>query len=325
MRIFIFTLGVILICGILDSREKDSILRSGVIIARVNEDIITMREVVRRSVILNTSPQNALRTLIEDKALSHQAIKENIKISDNEVEKIFKERLDYFKSLDEFTKSILEPLQMTLGEYRNDLKEQLLCDKYINSKIGLHKLNETTTGLLIDTFVSPKEIKEYFEAHKEKFTRPTRIKTRQIILKISEIKPLFKAKELAEKILERLQKGESFETLAREYSDIKAETGGLWDWAEKGTFLPEIEKLIYALNPNEISPIITTVNALFIIKIEEKFIDSPLSASPEIQDEIRKFLANQKIIRGTQILKENIFKQSVIYIEKEFITALGQD
>jgi len=288
---------------------------SGQVVARVNNDIITSREVAKRSIIINQNHQIALQTLIEDKLLNNQAIKENIKVSDEEVEKEVQGRISKYSSLDTFIKTILQPLGILLEDYRNELKEQILRDKYIHSKIGSYKLTgDTKIDFIIDIYVSPREIREYFETNKEKFTESERIKTRQIILKISESRTAAQTKELAEKIVSQLEKGDDFDELARQYSDIKAENGGLWDWAEKGSFMPELEKIIYSLKIGEISPVITTDKNIIIAKIEDKITFQPAFETPEIQEEIKRILVDQKIIQGVDIIKQKLLKEASIQI-----------
>ncbi|MDI6732684.1 MAG: SurA N-terminal domain-containing protein [Planctomycetota bacterium] len=116
-------------------------LESAVLVARVDDNFITQRDVHRRAIILNTTNHPlALQTLIEDRVLTAEAIRKGITVSDDEIDVVVKERLSSFKSLEEFEKQILQPLKMTREEYRQDIKGQLLRDKYIRSKIGLHRL-----------------------------------------------------------------------------------------------------------------------------------------------------------------------------------------
>ncbi|VBB87007.1 Putative protein of unknown function [Podospora comata] len=51
----------------------------------------------------------------------------------------------------------------------------------------------------------------------------------------------------AEKAIERLQNGESFNTVAMEMSQDKARSGGSLGWKTKGSLLPEFEKVAYEL------------------------------------------------------------------------------
>ncbi|KAK0669689.1 hypothetical protein QBC41DRAFT_188394, partial [Cercophora samala] len=51
----------------------------------------------------------------------------------------------------------------------------------------------------------------------------------------------------AEKAIERLQNGESFNAVAMEMSQDKARSGGALGWKTKGSLLPEFEKVAYEL------------------------------------------------------------------------------
>ena len=290
------------------------------IVARVNESFITLRDVVRRATIMGTKTPAALQTLIEDKVITNQAVKENIKITGDEVQKTVNERLTHFTSMEEFSKNILTPLGMTIEDYTDDMKEQLLREKYIQSKIGAHRLeSKNPSDFVIDIFVSPREIKEFFEKNKSKFDQPAKVKTLQIILKFTDNEELIKKKSLAEKIMERLKNSDDFATLAKEYSDVKAESGGDWDWTVKGTFSEKTEKVIFSLKKGEISPIIPTERSFIIVKLEDKTEYKPAFDTPEIQEEIRRTLSNQKFILGARAIKEKLLKEASIWVDPEFL------
>jgi len=289
------------------------------ILARVNESFITLRDVVRRATIMDANNPTALQTLIEDKVIATQAIKENIKISDNEVQQTVKERLAHFTTMEEFAKNILTPLGMTIEDYNVDMREQLLREKYIQSKVGAHRLDgKNPSDVIIDIFVSPREIKEFFESNKKSFDQPEKVKTLQIILNFKDREEYIKKKILSEKIMERLKNGDDFATLAKEYSDVKADSGGDWGWTAKNTFSEEVEKIIFSLKKSEISPIIQTEKSIIIVKLEDKTENKTAFDTPEIQGEIRRILSNQKFILGARAIKEKLLKEASIWVDPEF-------
>ena len=118
----------------------------------MNDEIITTREVLRRAIIINASESAALQSIIEDKVITRQAIKEEINISDAEMGKAMAERIAHFDSPENFTKTILNPLGMDMEEYRNETKEQIMRDKYFQTKIGAIKLSSgSNINFIIDT------------------------------------------------------------------------------------------------------------------------------------------------------------------------------
>ncbi|MEW6026410.1 MAG: peptidylprolyl isomerase [Planctomycetota bacterium] len=290
------------------------------IVARVNESFITLRDVARRAMILGSDNAKALQSLIEDRVVSLQAAKEGIKVTDDEVQKSIKDRLEHFTTMEEFTKNVLGPLGMTMENYSRDMKEQLMREKYFQRKVGAHRLEgKNPSDFVIDTYVSPREIKEFFEKNRLKFEQPAKIKTRQIILKFADSEERLKKKALADEILERLKKGDDFAELAKQCSDIKAESGGDWDWTPKGTFPEEVEKALFSLKPGETSPIIATEISFIIARVEDKTEFKPAFDTPEIQEEIRRLLSNQKFITGARTIKDKLLKEASIYVDPEFI------
>jgi parvulin-like peptidyl-prolyl isomerase len=84
---------------------------------------------------------------------------------------------------------------------------------------------------------------------------------------IAAIKPLedpqrteAEAKSIIDGLYKRLVSGEDFEKLATAYSEDPGtkQTGGRYDSVRKDIFVPEFEKVVFGLKPNEISaPFIT--------------------------------------------------------------------
>ncbi|MFA6908441.1 MAG: peptidylprolyl isomerase [Patescibacteria group bacterium] len=90
----------------------------------------------------------------------------------------------------------------------------------------------------------------------------------------------------AEDILAEVKKGDStFEDLAKKYSeDGSAESGGDLGFFGKGEMVPEFETAAFALQPGEVSEIVTTQYGYHIIKVEERI---PASEDGETAERIR--------------------------------------
>ncbi len=97
-------------------------------------------------------------------------------------------------------------------------------------------------------------------------------KVRHILLKPSEIRSSAKSRELAKTLQERINKGEYFADLAREYSDDigSAQEGGALGWVSPGQMVPAFEN---AMNSAEVGVITDPVQSQFgwhILQVQER-------------------------------------------------------
>jgi len=94
---------------------------------------------------------------------------------------------------------------------------------------------------------------------------------RHILIKFSEVVSEKDAMTRMISIKERLDNGEKFEDLARQYSDDgSAKSGGDLGWVNPGDTVPEFEKTMNALAPGEISNIIKTQFGLHILQVIDR-------------------------------------------------------
>lgn len=80
-----------------------------------------------------------------------------------------------------------------------------------------------------------------------------------------------KDREQAEAILRRLQNGEDFANLARQFSiDGSRDSGGDLGWFGRGVMVEEFEKAAFALQPGQLSGVVKTMFGYHILKVEER-------------------------------------------------------
>lgn len=105
--------------------------------------------------------------------------------------------------------------------------------------------------------VTEDEIKAYYDDYKPE------IQARHILVA---------DEETAKEVKSKLEDGEKFEDLAKEYSTdtASAENGGDLGWFGTGTMVAEFEDAAYALDVNEISDPVKTENGYHIIEVTDK-------------------------------------------------------
>ncbi|MEI8361675.1 MAG: peptidylprolyl isomerase [Betaproteobacteria bacterium] len=94
---------------------------------------------------------------------------------------------------------------------------------------------------------------------------------RHILIKLSEVTTEAEGKQKMDGIKERLDNGEKFEVLARQFSeDTSASNGGDLSWVNPGDTVPQFEKAMNELKYNEISAPVRSQFGWHIIQVIER-------------------------------------------------------
>ena len=120
--------------------------------------------------------------------------------------------------------------------------------------------------------VSDAEVREFFEQRRAELgRRPATVEFRQVVVtpRASD-SAMARARAEAEEVLQELDQGEDFATLARRYSDDPGtrQRGGELGWFRRGRFVPRFERVAFSLRPGQHSGIVETSFGLHIIKVE---------------------------------------------------------
>lgn len=119
---------------------------------------------------------------------------------------------------------------------REQIRESIIID-YLNGQ------NRRTVSE-----VSPAKIQAFYEANKEHFSQAASMKLSQITLFAGAAETDAEVRKLADSILARLAKGESFAALAKQYSkDDNREKGGDAGWRELKDLNADLAKKLEAL------------------------------------------------------------------------------
>ena len=141
--------------------------------------------------------------------------------------------------------------------------------------------------------ISPKKIKDYYEANKAKWYTPASAKISLITLKTGRTATLDENRKLAKEIVAKFNSGEKFSELARKYSkDDSSAKGGEWGWYKKGELNPLLDKQAFAIEAGKITEPVEIGDMIFILKVEEK---KPEGISPidDVREQIEWTIAEQ--------------------------------
>lgn len=141
--------------------------------------------------------------------------------------------------------------------------------------------------------ISPKKIKDYYEANKAKWYTPASAKISLITLKTGRTATFDENRKLAKEIVAKFNAGEKFSELARKYSkDDSSAKGGEWGWYKKGELNPLLDKQAFAIEAGKITEPVEIGDMIFILKVEEK---KPEGISPidDVREQIEWTIAEQ--------------------------------
>ncbi len=203
------------------------------IIAVVNEDIISLFELNQmakpysdkiRSMgypedkakeMLLKIREDILNQLIDQKLTDQEIRRRGITVSEKEtdsaIERLLKDA--NLRSSEELEKALLKE-GLTLEEYRQKIKEQILRGRLVNTEIK--------AGIVI----TKEDIKAYYESHHDEYEGEKKYHLRNIIMKKEDSGNV---KKKMEDVLNKLKSGESFEKTAKKYSETLAEEGAISD------------------------------------------------------------------------------------------------
>ena len=173
--------------------------------------------------------------------------------------------VNYFGSKEKLEEYFKMPLSRIREQFREDVKIESLMSDVQKKLIG-------------DVKVTPAEIREYYNSI-PKDSLPTL--PGEVEVEIITIEPKYSQqdidaiKEKLREITERVNKGESFSTLAVMYSeDGSARVGGELGFKGKASLVPEFANVAFSLtDPKKVSKIVETEYGFHIIQLIEKLGD----------------------------------------------------
>lgn len=191
-----------------------------------------------------------------------------------------------------------------------------LVEQSVNQELVLRLRDQVVQ---VDTTISDEELQSVYERD----LPGARVRARHILLafpKDATPAQTDSVRALAESLRSRLEGGEDFAALAREYSQDTGSgaNGGDLGSFGKGEMVPPFEEAAFSLQVGEISPIVETTFGLHIIRVDERIIP-PLGDNRE---QFRAQLQNRKVAEAESIYVAGVIQAAGIEVDtQEFETA----
>jgi parvulin-like peptidyl-prolyl isomerase len=190
--------------------------------------------------------EEILDSMITEKIMKMRAQELNITLSDAELENKIKEiKKDYGE---DFT-SLFAEQNINYEKWKEEFKEETLLQKLIAMDVN-DKIK-----------ISEDEIEDYFNKHRSNYKTDSRVRVAQIVVRDM---------ATAEKVVEKLNSGESFANVAAQMSiGPEASRGGDLGFITRWVMPNPLDKTIFKLPANKISPIVQSSYGFHIFKVLE--------------------------------------------------------
>lgn len=165
------------------------------------------------------------------------------------------------------------------------LAEEALNSGFDKDPLLAMKIEEMKNRILVETLISKRintttpipddEVRQYYDSHPDEFIQGELVQAQHILIrtgKDSSPEEQAKAKAKIDGIQERLQKGDSFMELAKEFSEDPGsrDKGGDLGYFGKGHMVPEFEEAAFSTAVGQVGPPVQTQYGLHLIKVNNK-------------------------------------------------------
>jgi len=259
----------------------------GTAVATVGSEKITKDELY--NYLVKQGGEQVVDALISEKIIKLEAQKNNIKVDTSEID----EEVATYEEMyggKELLEAALASSSFDMDYLRGNIEKNLTIKKLLEPTIE----------------ITEAEILDYFTKNKTSFDQQEQVSARHILVETL---------ETAKEVLDKLNAGESFETLVGEYSidTSTKENGGKLGLFGRGKMAPEFEQAAFAAQIGKLVGPVKTDFGYHVLIVDEKkeAIEATLESK---KDEVRDVLLNQKIqSQGSSWLEEK-FKEYDINI-----------
>lgn len=293
------------------------------IVAVVNDDIITLNELnqaftpyANRIQALGYSSdqehkmlfkvrENILNQLIDQKIEDQEIKRFKISINEKEVDKTIERIKEANFYTDEDIRSALANDGLTMEAYRKGIREQILRSRLINIQVKSKIV------------ITEEDIKAYYKNHQDMYGGKKKYHLRNIIMLVppnTDGDEKHKIKGKMEAVLDKLNSGQSFEKMAKVYSESsQASDGGDLGLFTLDQLAPGLRKVIQKTAPGKFTPVIDTDQGYQIFFVK-KIVKTSGRSLKEVSSEIERKLYDEVVNKKFKKWMEELRKKSVIKI-----------
>ncbi|MEQ8278117.1 MAG: peptidylprolyl isomerase [Deltaproteobacteria bacterium] len=284
------------------------------IVAVVNDEVITLSEVEasakpymqhnegeeRKKLLF----KDILDQLISERLLAQEIKQAKITVSDEEVSRAVKDILRQNRISEEQLKQAIESRGMSMGQYREDLKSQLVRLKLIDMKVRSRVV------------IPEADIKAEYDQRTKDDEQEELVHIRHIFFKWGENATEAEKAAIRDKAVAARKQALSgdFEAVAKELSEgpTRNNGGDLGELSGK-QLLPELKVALEGVEPGTITNPIDTANGVHVVYLVGRRFKKPNSYA-ELRDRIYQEMYQRRVEEQTKVWLEELRGQSAVRV-----------
>ena len=275
------------------------------IIARVNNEVITrsdyqkaeeqLREEVAHDCqgcptdklyeVFKEQQKDLLRGLIDQSLMVQRAKDMGISVESDVIKRLDDVRKQNgLASLEDLEKAV-EGSGLAWEDYKTSIRNGLLTQEVVRREVGSH------------ITIPNDEVKKYYEAHPQEFTRPEQVVLSEILLSTEGKSPeeIAAVQKKAEDLRNRVIRGDDFNEIAKRYSEgSTAKDGGELGTFKRGEMAPQLEEVVFKMDKGQITDVIQTKPGFEILKVDNHYL-AGLQPMDKVENEIMNRLYMEKM------------------------------
>ena len=296
------------------------------IIARVNNDIITQSDYQHADMQLkdeiahdcqNCLPdklaaeykdqqKDLLRGLIDQSLMVQRAKDMGISVESDLVKRLDDVRKqNNMNSIEDLEKAV-EGSGLPWEDYKTQIRNGMLTQEVIRREVGSH-IN-----------IPSEEVKAYYTAHSDEFTRPEEVQLTEIFLSTDGKSPeeMESVQKKAEDLLARVRKGDDFNEIAKRYSEgsTAKDQGGDLGVFKRGVLSPQLNDVVFKMEKGQITDVIQTKTGFEILKVEAHFV-AGLQPLDKVENEVMNKLYMEKMQPSMRTYLGELREESYVMVK----------
>lgn len=240
--------------------------------------------------------REVLESLINRELLYQESQRKGIEVDEATVDEQLSTLKKRFPSEAEF-KSALSRMNLSEAAVKSQIRREMAIQQLIDDQFA---------GIVT---ISNKESKTYYDSNPNFFKQPEEVRASHILIKVdpqADESQRAEARKEIENIQEKLQEGEDFGALAKEFSQGPSNArGGDLNYFRRGQMAKPFEDAAFTLEPGEVSNIVETRFGYHLIKVTDRKPESTI-AYEDIREKIKEYLKQEKIQGETKLYLQKL-------------------